>query len=111
MNLDQGGEDFGDEEALDLYAVGYVDGLARRPMADKGTVDLTRYSNVVIAFELGRTVERKRQERQAEQHQAGIEAEVIDLAQRLSERLQGTAPSRPGPCRPRPRPRHLRLVR
>ena len=75
-------DDVGEGEELSDYILGWVDGLARRPLPDAPVLDLLRYTgrDVIAAFELGREVVQRL-------HGAGAEAEVRELAARIQRRL------------------------
>jgi hypothetical protein len=74
-------DDVGEGEELSDYILGWVDGLARRPLPDAPVLDLLRYTGRdVIAFELGRDVVQRL-------HGAAAEAEVRELAARIQRRL------------------------
>jgi hypothetical protein len=82
----------------DRYAIGYLDGLMRRPMADESGPGRRRFT----VRDLAEVLDQGRRLGRAE---AGGDAELINLVERI-------ASSRPAPGRLEGGPvRHLHLVR
>jgi hypothetical protein len=89
---------------LDAYALGWVDGAARRPLTGQADPGEVRYTSADLgaAFDLGRRVGREVDSRRP----TGVDAEVIAAAARLNSRLQN--------CEPEIQPvrhGHLRVIR